>query len=163
MYEDVPFERWRYHVYVELMRGARGWQIAHGPGDASTFRGLHAELKFFEPAIYSKEKPPAVRTEPPLEHLARRHKGKTYVVAATTHGLTFGTWRWADERSPAGRGRASAGRHDWSDESNGYNASGGPRASGPAFHGTQYLPDARTWPAGSKLVTWIKIDPKSPP
>src|SRR5439155_1311210 len=29
MYEDVPHERWRFHVYVELMRGARGWQIAH--------------------------------------------------------------------------------------------------------------------------------------
>src|SRR5947208_4502082 len=25
MYEDVPFKRWRFHVYVELMRGCRGW------------------------------------------------------------------------------------------------------------------------------------------
>ncbi len=39
MYEDVPYERWRFHTYVELMRGCRGWQIAHGPGDASLFRG----------------------------------------------------------------------------------------------------------------------------
>ncbi len=30
--EDV---RWRFHVYVELMRGCRSWQMAHGPGDAS--------------------------------------------------------------------------------------------------------------------------------
>ena len=60
MYESVPYERWRYHVFVELMRGARGWQIAHGPGDASLMRGLHAELKHLQPAIYSKEKPAAV-------------------------------------------------------------------------------------------------------
>jgi hypothetical protein len=24
MYEDVPYERWRFHVHVELMRGCRG-------------------------------------------------------------------------------------------------------------------------------------------
>ena len=67
MYESVPYERWRYHVFVELMRGARGWQIAHGPGDASTFRGLHAELRHLQPAIYSTEKPPAVTIEPGIE------------------------------------------------------------------------------------------------
>ena len=74
MYESVPYERWRYHVYVELMRGARGWQVAHGPGDASLFRGLHAELRHLQPAIYSKEKPPGVTIEPGVEHMVRKRR-----------------------------------------------------------------------------------------
>jgi len=53
MYESVPYERWRYHTYVELMRGCTGWQTAHGPGDQSLFRGLHAEMEFMKPIIYS--------------------------------------------------------------------------------------------------------------
>ncbi|HKB41282.1 MAG TPA: hypothetical protein VKD72_32960, partial [Gemmataceae bacterium] len=163
MYEDVPFERWRFHAYVELMRGARGWQIAHGPGDPSTFRGLHAELKSLVPVIYSKEKTPDVRTEPALEHMVRRHGGKTYVVAATTHGMNFGTWRWSDEKSPAGRSRVTSDRHEWSDESNGYNATGGPPSVGPCPHGIQYLVALRKWPKGSKLTTWVKLDAKAAP
>jgi hypothetical protein len=163
MYEDVPFERWRFHAYVELMRGARGWQLAHGPGDASTFRGLHGEMAFMQPVIYSKEKTPEVRIEPPLEHLVRRHKNKTYIVAASTHGMTFGTWRWSPERSPAGRSRVTSDRHEWSDESNGYNAGGGPPAVGPCPHGLQNLIDPHSWPAGSKLTTWVKLDSKATP
>src|SRR5206468_2486045 len=60
MYESVPYERWRFHTYVELMRGCRGWQIAHGPGDASLFRGLHGELEFFKPIVASKDAGPAI-------------------------------------------------------------------------------------------------------
>ena len=80
-----------FHVFVELMRGSRGWQIAHGPGDASTFRGLHAEMTLMQPIVFSKEKVPAVRIEPPLEHMVRRHRNRTYVAAASTHGMSFGT------------------------------------------------------------------------
>jgi hypothetical protein len=92
MYESVPYERWRYHVLVELLRGVRGWQVAHGPGDASTMRGLHGELRRLQGAIYSREEPPAVTIDPAIEHLVRRANGKTLIVAATTHGLSFGNW-----------------------------------------------------------------------
>src|SRR5262249_16011556 len=30
-------------------------------------------------------------------------------------------------------------------------------------HGVQYLTDPKKWPVGSKLVTWVKLDPKVPP
>jgi hypothetical protein len=89
MYEDVPYERWRFHAFVELMRGARGWQFAHGPGDASLFRGLHGELQRLKPAAWSREVAP-VRATPALEAWARRHQDRTYVIAATTRGLRFG-------------------------------------------------------------------------
>jgi hypothetical protein len=163
MYESVPYQRWRYHTYVELIRGVRGWQIAHGPGDASTFRGLHAELTHLQPALYSQEKAPAVRIEPPLEHLVRKAGNKVLIVAATTHGLSFGDWRWTDEQSPAGRARVTADPFVFRDESDGYHATGEPPARNLCPHGIQYLTDPRSWPAGSKLVTWAKLDAAAPP
>ena len=163
MYESVPYERWRYHVYVELIRGVRGWQIAHGPGDASTFRGLHAELRQLQPAIYSTEKPTATTIEPPLEHLTRRLGRKTYIVVATTHGMSFGNWRWSAERSEHGRARETAATNIVRDESEGYRATGEPRAQTLVLHGIQNLIHPRKWPAGTKLVTWLKLDERSTP
>jgi hypothetical protein len=174
MYESVPYERWRYHVLVELIRGARGWQVAHGPGDASIMRGLHAELRRLQPAIYSGEQPPAVTIEPDIEHMVRRANGKTLIVAATTHGLSFGNFRWADDKadtdkaetsdkSDAGRVRVTADPHVFRDESDGYHATGEPATQSLCPHGIQYLAHPKAWPAGSKLVTWAKLDPKSPP
>jgi hypothetical protein len=163
MYESVPFERWRYHVFVELMRGVRGWQIAHGPGDSSTFRGLHAELRHLQPAIYSKEKPPSVNVEPAIEHMVRKLSNKTIVIAATTHGLSFGNWRWSGEKLPAGRVRVTADLHVFSDESDGYHVTGSPPRQALCPHGIQNLISPRKWPAGSKLVSWVKLDAKMPP
>ena len=109
MYESVPYERWRYHTWVELMRGVRGWQMAHGPADASTYRGLHGEMQYILPAVYSKDLGPAVEVQPWIEHWSRRAKGRLYIVAATTHGLTSGPWRWSEgEPGPGGRGGSPA-------------------------------------------------------
>jgi hypothetical protein len=36
-------------------------------------------------------------------------------------------------------------------------------SQGPSVHGLRHLPDARPWPAGSKLVQWVRLDPKAPP
>ncbi len=142
MYESVPYERWRFHTYVELMRGGRGWQIAHGPGDASLFRGLHGEMEFFKPIVTSSDAGPAVRIEPGIEHLSRRQAGKTYVIAATTHGIPLGRWRWADD-APEGSKRSRV--------------TGDGSGIWPGVHGIQYLPDARAWPKGSKLIQWVKV------
>jgi hypothetical protein len=163
MYESVPYERWRFHTYVELMRGCRGWQIAHGPGDPSLFRGLHGEMEFWKPIVASREAAPAVTTEPGLESLVRRHNGKTYIMAATTRGIPLGRWRWADD-APEGsrRSRVTGGSHELRDETNAYGI-GGTAESGPSVHGIQYLPDARTWPKGSKLVQWVKVDAQAAP
>ncbi|MBI2807552.1 MAG: hypothetical protein HYX68_21435 [Planctomycetes bacterium] len=163
MYESVPYERWRYHVFVELMRGARGWQLAHGPGDPSTFRGLHAELRYLQPAIYSREKTPAVSIEPGLEHLVRKIGAKTVIIAATTHGLHFGNWRKTADKSPYGLARVTADPHIFRDESDGYHATGGPASQSLCPHGIQYLANPKKWPAGSKLVTWVKLDAITPP
>jgi hypothetical protein len=163
MYESVPYERWRYHVYVELMRGARGWQIAHGPGDPSLLRGLHAELRYLQPAIYSREKPSEVTTSPGLEFVVRKLGNRTVILAATTHGMSFGNWQSSEDKADHGRARVTGGPHTFRDESDGYHATGGPAAQALVPHGVQYLADPRRWPAGSRLVTWVKVDAKSLP
>jgi hypothetical protein len=163
MYESIPYERWRFHVYVELMRGARGWQIAHGPGDASLFRGLHAELELLRPALASTDAGPKVTVGPGIEHWSRRHGGKLYLIAATTRGLTLGRWRWDESvKPPAGRARLTEGTTPQGDESNSYGIGERPYP-GPAVHGIQYLPDARAWPKGSKLVQWVRLDAAAVP
>jgi hypothetical protein len=158
MYESVPYERWRYHVLVELMRGARGWQIAHGPGDASLMRGLHAELRRLQPAIFSKEKPPAVTIDPGIEHIVRRAGNKTLVIAATTHGIPFGDWRKSEENARVGQSRVTGAVAESEVD---------PTADAATRelheHGIEFLVDARHWPTGTKLVTWVKLDSKNAP
>ncbi len=164
MYESVPYERWRFHVFVELMRGCTGWQIAHGPGDASLFRGLHGELEFFKPIVYSQDAAPKIATEPPLEHWCRKHHGKTYIMAATTRPLALGKWHWHDEAAgaPGKRSRLTTAPHLYLSEANSYGADQDV-PEGPAVHGIHYLPDAKSWPAGTKLVQWVKLDGKHLP
>jgi hypothetical protein len=159
MYEDVPYERWRFHAYVELMRGCRGWQFAHGPGDASLFRGLHGEMEFFKPVVASTDAGPTVTVEPWVEHWSRRHNGKVYIVAATTRGIALGRWHESPARGlPAGkRCRVTEDGDEVRDETNAY-AIGGEPERGPSVHGVQYLPDARAWPKGSKLVQWVRLE-----
>lgn len=158
MYESVPYERWRFHVFVELMRGCTGWQVAHGPGDASLFRGLHGELEFFKPIIYSAAPGPKITTHPPLEHWSRSHLGKTYVIAASTRPLALGKWRWQDEGkgAPAQRSRVTGTPHQPFHEANNFGADQ-EVTQGPAVHGIHYLPDARAWPAGTTLVQWVRL------
>ena len=95
--------------------------------------------------------------------MVRRAGGKTVIVAATTHGLSFGNWRWSDEKADAGRARVTADPHVFRDESDGYHMTGEPAAQGLCPHGIQYLVHPKAWPAGSKLVTWVKLDPKARP
>ena len=162
MYEDVPFERWRFHAYVELMRGARGFQIAHGPGDPSLFRGLGGELERLKPALWSRDTGPVVRITPTVEHWSRRSGGSTYVIAATTHGLSLGDWKdggagGADQ----GRIRVTTAGTEARNEANSYGI-GQTLYKGPGLHGIQNLPGARAYPAG-RLVQWVRLDPKALP
>lgn len=164
MYESVPYERWRYHTYVELIRGCRGWQMAHGPGDSTTFRGLHGEVQALMPFVYSKAQPPKVTIEPGMENMVRRLDKKILIVAATTHGVPLGTWRWDDSlKGPGGERVCVTDRpHEVRDDGNGYAVSDTPEI-GPSIHGIAHIADPRAWPKGSKLTQWVKIDPKAPP
>ena len=147
MYESVPYERWRYHVFVEMMRGCRGWQIAHGPGDQSTFRGLHAEMECMKPIIYAPDMGPEIGITPWLEHWSRRYNGKTYLVAAVTHPLAHGRWTWDDEKNaPVTRSRTTTSTLFDGEEA-------------LSYHGIQYLPRTVTVAPGAKLVQWVKLTP----
>jgi hypothetical protein len=105
-----------------------------------------------------------VKIEPGMEHMVRIVGGKTTVIAATTHGMSFGNWKWDEaEKSPVGRARVTSDPHIFRDESDGYHMTGDPDAQGLTPHGIQYLPHARSWPAGTSLTTWVKLDAKNPP
>jgi len=163
MYEDVPYERWRYTAFVELMRGCRGWQFAHGPGDQSLYRGLHAEMKAMEPYVYSKDRGPQITIEPGVEHFSRRANGKTCLIAATTHGMTVGTWDWTGENDPqAGRVKITDRDSEFRTAANNYGTDAFVD-KGPRCLGIENLPNAQAWPAGSKIVQWVKLDPQSAP
>ena len=163
VYEDVPYERWRFHVYVELMRGARGFQIAHGPGDASLFRGLGGELEGLKQVLRSTDPGLRVHITPEMEHWSRRADGHTYIIAATTRGLTFGSWEWQEGAlGPHGRARITEGESVVRDEANSYGVGDTP-PSGPSMHGVQYIPEQRRHSPGSRIVQWVWLYPKAPP
>lgn len=161
MYESIPYERWRFHTYVELMRGVRGWQMAHGTGDQSLFRGLHGEMEFIKPIAYSTDPGAAVRIEPWIEHFSRKHNGKQYVIAATTRGLAFGHWSNSDIKSPVGQTRSTDADDPLNQIGTAHRGNDqlGRKISA---HGVQHLPSARKFAPGSKLVQWVQLDSKRP-
>ena len=63
----------------------------------------------------------------------------------------------------ASRVRVTADPHVFRDESDGYHATGAPAAQPLVPHGIQYLVNPQKWPAGTKLVTWVKLDARNPP
>jgi hypothetical protein len=77
--------------------------------------------------------------------------------------LPFGAWRWSKEEpdAKAGRARVTQGADEFRSEMNSYGVDGKPVDSGPAVHGIQWLPDAQAWEPGTKLVQWVRVDPKS--
>ena len=158
IYESVPFERWRFHAFVELMRGARGWEIAHGPADATMLRGLHAELDSLKAVVASPDPGPAVELEPRLEHWSRRYGGKTYVIAATTHPLTLGRWRWTEEAKPPGASRARVAEPDGSAEETAIERLVDEHNQRWIEHGIDSFANPSVWRPGDRLVQWVRAD-----
>ena len=164
VYESVPFERWRFHTLVELMRGARGWQFAHGPSDASMMRGLHAEIDSLKEAAVSVEPTPAVDIDPPIEHWARRRGQTTYVIAATTHAMPFGSWRWSEAGTEPGNAPVRVSERSPKPPSDDVIERLVESADGRwVAHGIDAFPVPRTWSAQTRLVQSVRIDPAAPP
>ena len=163
MYESVPYERWRFHTFVEVMRGARGWQMAHGPADRTLFRGLHGELRRIEPYAYSKDTGPAVRVDPAIEHWSRRVGDKLLILVATTRGLTFGDWANAQEEGPAGAVPVRVTEATDPDyDTTGTDFHDVPLVR-PGVHGIQWIPNARRWPEGTRVVQRVRLDGEALP
>ena len=95
--------------------------------------------------------------------MVRQLGKKTIIIAATTHGLSFGNWRWTKEKARHGRVRVTADAHVFRDESDGYHALGEPARQSLCPHGIQNLIAPRKWPAGTRLITWVKVDAKETP
>lgn len=163
MYESVPYERWRFHVFVELMRGARGWQFAHGPADASTLRGLHGEVEVLRPVLGSADPGPAVEIDPPIERWSRRHANKTYVIAATTHAQAMGAWRWSSELTPEGRRSRVSDAPSEIPAENALDRIVNAAHARWIAHALDALPIPPRAEAGARLVQEVRLDPSAPP
>ena len=88
-----------------------------------------------------------------------RFSGSTVVRRRVPGGesLTFTDTRECPP-PPTRRARVTeGGGREVRDEANAYGQAIRP-VSGYAAHGIQYLPAARAWPAGSRLVQWIRLD-----
>src|SRR5205085_3187497 len=95
---------------------------------------------------------------------SRRVDGKTYIVAATTHPLTFGRWRWSEHvNSPAHRVRISDGSLPPAVPDNAMDRLAEQAQPGWIVHGIDSFPDARSWKPGTRLVQRVELDPRDPP
>ena len=157
IYEDVPYERWRFHTFVEMMRGVRGWQFAHGPGDASLFRGLHGEVEFFKPVVYSTASAPDVFTEPPLEVWSRRYQGRVYVIAASTHAVSLGHLETLADLDGVEHEAPMVSASEFAP--NVTHTTKGDDQTSTAWRasGVHYLPLANAWPSGSYVVQQVAL------
>ena len=46
LYENTPYERYRFETYENIIRGSVGSEMIQGIGDASFNRGLAGELRY---------------------------------------------------------------------------------------------------------------------
>jgi hypothetical protein len=153
LYDNTPYERYRFETYENIIRGSAGVAMIQGIGDATFNRGLAGELRYLQKRLYSLEKAPAVTLEPPLSHKVARHKGKTYIVATNARPITLGRWKWDhDERHS---GRAS---HEGDTVNTMWFRPGGVR-----IHGFRGLPMPELVKKGDKVVQYVWLDPKEAP
>jgi hypothetical protein len=108
-----------------------------------------------KPIVASAEPRPSIRIDPWIEHWSRRHQGKTYIIAATTHGLAFGQWKLdvvAGTPSRLTEAPTQTSEESTTDEL------GRILPAEFAVHGIEHLPGSRSWPAGSRLIQIVQVD-----
>jgi hypothetical protein len=153
LYDNTPFERYRFETYENLVRGSAGVAMIQGIGDATFNRGLAGELRYLESRFTSLEKAPDVTLEPRLSHKVAYHKGKTYVLATNAGPITLGKWTWNTQVKYSGRA---------SHEGDSVNAMWF-RPGGVRIHGFRGLPLPELVRKGDKVVQYVWLDPKETP
>jgi hypothetical protein len=153
LYDNTPFERYRFETYENLIRGSAGVAMIQGIGDPTFNRGLAGELRYLETRLTSLEKPPAVTLDPPISHKVARHKGTTYVLATNAGPIQLGEWRWNADVKFSGRA---------SHEGDSINAMWR-RPGGVRIHGFRGLPMPELIRKGDRIVQYVWLDPKERP
>lgn len=153
LYDNTPYERYRFETYENIIRGSAGVSMIQGIGDPSFNRGLAGELRRVEAPLNSTDLRRDVTTEPLLSHKATRHGGKTYVVATNAGPVQIGRWNWHTDGAHSGRAC-----HD----GDSVNAMWF-RPHGIRIHGFRGLPLPEEIRKGDKIVQYVRIDPADKP
>ena len=152
LYDNHPYERYRFETYENIIRGSAGVSMIQGIGDPTFNRGLAGELRYLEKPLYSLAKAPAVTFKPGISHKVTRYKGKTYILATNAGPIIIGNWSW--DKSTKRSGTAS---HEGESPNNMW------RPGGFSIHGFRGLAMPELIKKGDKLVQYVWVDPKKTP
>ena len=154
LYENHPYERYRFETYENIVRGSAGVSMIQGIGDPSFNRGLAGELRHLEAPLNSIEPAPQVTIEPAgLSHKVTRHDGKTYVLATNCGPIATGTWEWNTDVKHSGRAshEGDSANMMWV------------RPGGVRIHGFRGMPMPELIQAGDTIVQYVWLDPDQTP
>ena len=153
LYDNTPYERYRFETYENIIRGSAGVSMIQGIGDPSFNRGLAGELRYLEAPLNSTEPAPAVTLEPNVSHRVTRHKGKTYLVATNAGPIVTGRWTWVTDQKHAG-----AASHEGDSINRMWR-----RPDGVRIHGFRGLPHPELVQKGDTVVQYVWLDPNETP
>ena len=153
LYDNTPFERYRFETYENIIRGSAGVGMIQGIGDPTFNRGLAGELRGLEEPLHSREPAPAVSIEPNVSHMVRQHKGKTYILATNAGPIIIGNWQWDPNTKHSG-----AASHEGDSVNRMWR-----RPAGVRIHGFRGLPMPELIKKGDTIVQHVWLDPKETP
>ena len=153
LYDNTPYERYRFETYENIIRGSSGVSMIQGIGDPTFNRGLAGELRYLEAPLNSPTVRADVTCEPLVSHKATTYQGKTYILATNAGPVQIGAWRWHTETKQSG-----AAAHDGDTVNTQWY-----RPSGIRIHGFRGLAMPELVRAGDKIVQYVWLDPKETP
>lgn len=153
LYDNTPYERYRFETYENIIRGSAGVSMIQGIGDATFNRGLAGELRYLDKRLNSLEKAPDVTFEPNVSHKIARYQGKTYLLATNAGPITIGNWQWNTAIKHSGRAS-----HEGDSVNQMWFRPGGVR-----IHGFRGLPLPELVKKGDKIVQYVWLDPQETP
>ncbi|MCE9592466.1 MAG: hypothetical protein K8S99_18320 [Planctomycetes bacterium] len=153
LYDNTPYERYRFETYENILRGSAGIEMIQGIGDPTFNRGLAGELRYLEKPLSSLDKAPAASVEPNLSHKVTQYKGKTYILATNAGPIQIGNWKWdtTTKQSGAASHEGDTVNQLWF------------RPAGIRIHGFRGLPNPELIQKGDKIVQYVWLDPKETP
>lgn len=154
LYDNHPYERYRFETYDNIIRGSAGVSMIQGIGDPTFNRGLAGELRYLEKPLYSLDKAPDVTIQPNgLNHKVSSYQGKTYVLATNGGAIATGKWKWNTDNKQSGS--ASHEGDSWNQQWF--------RPDGISVHGFRGMPMPELIQKGDVIVQYVWIDPANKP
>ena len=153
LYDNTPYERYRFETYENIVRGSCGTSMIQGIGDPTFNRGLAGELRYLEKPLNSLDPAPKVTLQPNVSHKATSYQGKTFLLTTNAGPVQCGNWKWNTEIKHSGRAS-----HEGDSVNKLWYRPGGVR-----IHGFRGMPLPEMIKKGDKIVQYVWLDPKETP